>query len=226
MTSDDAVPDYLAPYTRAVAVYGTGFGSLLMSGRRWQDLRFGVFTGAVDLRGRGVADLGSGRADLLVWLAARAVECRRYVGVEAVPELHRFAQARFEREDPFPASFIQADFVTDVDLFRRLVHEQDIDVFLFSGSLNTIEEPDALAVLDRAWAALADRPGAVLAFNFLAGDACRLAGGDRWSRPETRLPRRDTSRWFAWACERTPNLIFCQHYLGAHDATIVMIRSR
>lgn len=217
MSSDDAVPDYLAPYTRAVAVYGTGFEALLMSKRQWQDLRFAVFTGAIDLRGRGIADLGSGRADLLTWLAAQSVECRRYVGVEAVPELHCFAEARFSRDNPLPAEFVQGDFVADTDLFRRLVHEHDVDVFLFSGSLNTLEDPDALAVLDRAWSALARAPGGVLAFNF-------LAGGDRWPRPDTRLPRRDTKRWFAWACERTPGVIFCQHYLGAHDATIVMIR--
>ena len=141
--------------------------------------------------------------------------CRRYVAVEAVPELHRHAAGRHAL-DP-SASFLLADFVRDTELFQRLVGEHQLDVLLFSGSLNTLAEDDALAVLERAWAALADHPGAVLGFNF-------LSGGDDWPRPKTGLPRRDTRRWFAWACDRTPLVIFCQHYLGAHDATIVMIR--
>ncbi len=217
MTSDDAVPEYLAPYMAAVAAYGTGFGALLISDRSWQEARFAAFARAVGLQGRVLADLGSGRADLLAWLARQGVECRHYVGVEAVVELHEFAQARPEREQLGPASFMLADFVREPELFEGLVHDFGVDVMLFCGSLNTLEEADALRTLDRAWAALADKPGAVLGFNF-------LAGGDAWPRPDTRLPRRDTRAWFAWACDRTPLVIFCQHYLGAHDATIVMIR--
>lgn len=215
MASDPLTPEYLTPYTRAVAVYGTGFGALLISDRQWQEVRFSVFARAIGLDGRAIADLGSGRADLLDWLARERVTCRRYVGIEAVPELHRHASTRHGDDDG--ATFLFTDFVRDTDLFERLVGEHGIDVLLFSGSLNTLAEADALAVLERAWAALAERPGAALAFNF-------LAGGDAWSRPPTGLPRRDTRRWFAWACDRTPLVIFCQHYLGAHDATIVMIR--
>ncbi|HLT38401.1 MAG TPA: class I SAM-dependent methyltransferase [Enhygromyxa sp.] len=215
MTSDELVPEYLAPYTRAVAAYGTGFGSLLICDRKWQEARFAALAGAIGLRGRAVADLGSGRADLLSWLAQQGVACRRYVAVEAVPELHRFASAR--GPDDESTVFVQADFVRDTELLSKLVAKHDLDVLLFSGSLNTLTEADALAVLERAWCSLADRPGAALGFNF-------LAGGDDWPRPSTRLPRRDSKRWFAWACERTPLVIYCQHYLGAHDATIVMIR--
>jgi hypothetical protein len=210
-----SVPDYLAPYTRAVAVFGTGFEALLICDRSWQEARFAAFAGAIGLGDRAIGDLGSGRADLLAWLLREGVECRRYVAVEAVPELHRFAVAR-SLEHP-AAAFVEADFVRDTGLLDDLVREHELDVLLFCGSLNTLEDADALAVLDRAWSALADRPGAVLGFNF-------LAGGDDWSRPATRLPRRDTRRWFSWACDRTPQVIFCQYYLGAHDATIVMIR--
>lgn len=215
MASDELTPEYLTPYARAVAVYGTGFGALLMCDRQWQQARFSVLAGAIGLQGRGIADLGSGRADLLGWLAREGVQWRRYVAVEAVPELHRYGLNRYERERG--ATFVLADFVRDTELFQRLVAEHELDVLLFSGSLNTLIEDDALAVLERAWAALAGCPGGVLGFNF-------LAGGDAWPRPQTGLPRRDTRRWFAWACDRTPSVIFCQHYLGAHDATIVMIR--
>ena len=68
-------------------------------------------------------------------------------------------------------------------------------------------------MLERAWAALG--PGGVLGFNFLSGEG-------EWPRPPTNLPRRPTQRWIAWALARTPKVIFCQHYLGAHDATVAM----
>lgn len=215
MASEELTPEYLAPYARAVAVHGTGFGALLFGDRQWQAARFDVFARSIRMHGQSVADLGSGRADLLGHLARSGVRCRRYVAVEAVPELHDHALAQHQHERT--ATFVHADFVRDTDLFARLVAEHQLDVVLFSGSLNTLAEADALAVLERAWAALAERPGAVLGFNF-------LAGGDPWPRPPTGLPRRDTRRWFAWACDRTPLVSFCQHYLGAHDATIVMIR--
>jgi hypothetical protein len=217
MTSDDAVPEYLAPYKRAVAAYGTRFESLLISDRSWQEARFAAFVRAVGLQGRRLADFGSGRADLPAWLVGQGIACRSYVGVEAVPELDRFARARCEREALPATTCMLGDFVGDTELIERVVREHETDVLLFCGSLNTIEESEVLAVLDRAWAALADKPGGVLALNF-------LAGGDAWPRPSTTLPRRSTRAWFAWACERTPLVIFCQHYLGAHDATIVMIR--
>lgn len=215
MASDEITPEYLTPYARAVAAYGTGFGALLMCDRKWQEARFSVLAGAIGLQGRSIADLGSGRADLLGWLARERVKYRRYVAVEALPELHRHALTRHSHEPA--AEFVLADFVQDAELFSRLVDEHEADVLLFSGSLNTLTEDDALAVLERAWAALADRPGGVLGFNF-------LAGGDAWPRPNTGLPRRDTRRWFSWSCDHTPLVIFCQHYLGAHDATIVMMR--
>lgn len=218
MTSDDPVPDYLAPYTRAVAAFGTRFESLLISDPSWQDARFAAFDRAIGFAGRRIADLGSGRADLLAWLGERGIAWRSYVGVEAVPELDRFARARCEREG-LDASFVLGDFVREPELCERVVGDHDVDLLLFCGSLNTIDEPEVLRVLDRAWAALAHRPGAALGFNF-------LAGGDAWRRPSTNLPRRDTRAWFAWACDRTPLVSFCQDYLGAHDATIVMTRPR
>jgi hypothetical protein len=216
MASEDELPEYLAPYARAVAAYGTGFGSLLMTDHAWQAARFAVFARALDLRERAIADLGSGRADLLAWLERQHIGCRRYVAVEAVPEFHDFARSRSAPKQ-VAAHFVHADFVREVELCERLVAEHELDTLLFSGSLNTLSEADALTVLDRAWRSLAEVRSAALGFNF-------LAGGDAWPRPTTRLPRRETSRWFAWACERTPLVMFFQHYLGAHDATIVMLR--
>jgi SAM-dependent methyltransferase len=206
--------DYLDPYLRAVASHGPGFSSLLFSSRELQQRRFAVLTSAISFGGRRVADLGSGHGDLLAWLDEQKIRCTTYVGVEAVAAFHSVALRRGVGRER--VSFLRGDFVAELDLFEQLVRKHAIDTMLFCGSLNTLDEARALAVLERAWAALS-RPGAVLAFNFLAG------GGD-WERPPTNLPRRDSARWVAWALERTPQVLFCQHYLGAHDATLILHR--
>jgi SAM-dependent methyltransferase len=207
-------PDYLDPYLRAVASYGPGFPALLFSSRELQLRRFAVLTSAITLGGRRVADLGSGHGDLLAWFDEHQIHCATYVGVEAVAEFHSIARQRTASRER--VTFMRNDFVAEPELFEQLVRRHTIDTMLFCGSLNTLDEPRALEVLERAWAALA-RPGAVLGFNFLAG------GGD-WERPPTNLPRRDSARWVAWALERTPQVLFCQHYLGAHDATLILHR--
>jgi SAM-dependent methyltransferase len=212
---DSDEPDYLGPYLRAVASHGPGFPALLFSSRELQRRRFAVLTSAIALGGRRVADLGSGHGDLLAWFDEHQIRCAAYVGVEAVAAFDSIARGRSVAREA--VAFLRHDFVAEPELFEQLVHEHAIDTMLFCGSLNTLDEPLALAVLERAWTALV-RPGAVLAFNFLAG------GGD-WQRPPTNLPRRDSARWVAWALERTPQVLFCQHYLGAHDATLILHRA-
>jgi hypothetical protein len=235
----DPPPDYLAPYARAVELHGAGFGALLIADRSWQEARFAAFAQLLSgplwgpgggLAGRTLADLGSGRADLLAWLRQQEIGVHRYLGIEAIVELDHFARIRAGREGwserlAGGAALIHADFVADPTLCDRLVREQGADLLWFGGSLNTLADDPALAVLDRAWAALTDTPGGVLAFNFLAGGATPAdETTPDWPRPSTGLPRRDTQAWFAWACARTPLVLFAQHYLGAHDATLVMIR--
>jgi SAM-dependent methyltransferase len=211
---DSDEPDYLGPYLRAVASHGPGFPALLFSSRELQRKRFAVLTSALILAGRRVADLGSGHGDLLAWFDEHEIHCASYVGVEAVAAFDSIARQRVGARER--VAFVRHDFVAEPELFEQLVREHGIDTMLFCGSLNTLDEPDALAVLERAWTAL-PRPGGVLGFNFLAG------GGD-WERPPTNLPRRDSARFVAWALERTPHVLFCQHYLGAHDATLIMHR--
>ena len=214
---EESTETYLRAYQRAAATHGADLTAMLFASEQSQRQRFAVFASTVDLTDKVVVDMGSGRADLLAWMYGNDLPYLRYVGVEAIPEFDGFARARVEAEELPDAHLVAADFVADEGLCERLVAEHEVDVFLFSGSLNTLEEGDALAVLERAWAALEHRPGAVVAFNFLAG------GGD-WPRPPTDLPRRDSARWLAWALERTPLVTFCQYYLGAHDGTIVMMR--
>jgi SAM-dependent methyltransferase len=207
-------PDYLGPYLRAVASHGPGFPALLFSSRDLQRRRFAVLTGGVAFSGRRVADLGSGHGDLLGWFDEQQIRCATYVGVEAVAEFHDIARRRFAGRDR--VTFMCRDFVAEPELFEQLVRQHRVDTMLFCGSLNTLDEPRALAVLEHAWTALA-RPGGVLGFNF-------LAGGGEWERPATNLPRRDSARWVAWALDHTPHVQFFQHYLGAHDATLILHR--
>lgn len=207
--------DYLGPYQRAVVSHGPGFASLLFGSREFQQRRFAVLTGAIALAGRRIVDLGSGHGDLLAWLDDHDIAYADYVGLEAVPEFNAIARERVAAQDQPRAQFVLGDFVAEPERIDALVEAREVDTIVLSGSLNTLDEASAFAVLERAWTALEDRPGAVLGFNFLSGD------GD-WERPKTRLPRRDTMRWVAWALARTARVIFCQHYLGAHDATIVM----
>lgn len=208
-------PDYLGPYLRAVASHGPGFPALLFSSRELQRRRFAVFTSAIALGGRRVADLGSGHGDLLAWLDEHEIRCATYVGVEAVAEFDVIARRRTVARER--VRFMCRDFVAEPELFEQLVQQHAIDTMLFCGSLNTLDDERALAVLERAWAVLT-RPGAVLGFNF-------LAGGGEWERPVTNLPRRDSARWVEWALARTPQILFCQHYLGAHDATLILHRA-
>ncbi len=208
-------PDYLGPYVRAVASHGPGFPSLLFGSRELQRRRFAVLTSAVALAGRRIADLGSGHGDLLAWLDEHEIRSASYVGVEAIAEFHEIARGKASGRSRI--AFICRDFVAEPELFEQLVGQHRIDTMLFCGSLNTLDDQRALEVLERGWSTLV-RPGSVLAFNFLAG------GGD-WERPETNLPRRDSARWVAWALERTPQVLFCQHYLGAHDATLILHRT-
>lgn len=213
---DDA-RDYLEPYQRAVISHGPGFPALLFGSREHQQRRFAVLTGALALAGRRIADLGSGHGDLLAWLDDHEIGYASYLGLEAVPEFAEIARERFAVQGHPRVEFVLADFVAQPERIDALLREREVDTIVLSGSLNTLDEPSALAVLERAWAALEARPGGALGFNFLSG------GGD-WERPNTRLPRRDTMGWVAWALARTPRVVFCQHYLGAHDATIVMLR--
>lgn len=214
---DDAL-DYLGPYRRAIANHGPSFSALLYGSREMQQRRFEVLAGAVKLEGRQIADLGSGHGDLLAWMRDQSIDYASYVGVEALAPFDRVARERAPESDFPRASFMCADFVVNDTLLDELVAERGVDTIVAVGSLNTLDEARALALLERCWQALAPVPHGVLAFNF-------LSGGDDWPRPPTGLPRRDTRAWIDWALERTPQVMFCQHYLGAHDATLVLARA-
>lgn len=211
---------YLRPYRDAVRDFGTGFEALLWNSERMQRRRFEVFAEAIDLRGRTIADMGAGRADLLAFLVERGVSCRAYLGVEGVEQLREFCVARAKEHASEAlwggALFPLADFVEEELIFQRLVREHRTDTFIFSGSLNTLGEAIARKALHRAWVALERVSGGVLAFNFLS-DLRRTRG-----EPSGPAVRFDTLSMIRWAFERTPVVCVRHDYLGDHDCTIVM----
>lgn len=209
-------PDYLEPYREAVRDGGARFESLLWKSPAAQRRRFDVLIRSCRLRGRVIADLGSGLGDLALRMHERGVEYGRYLGVEGVGELASVSRTRLAGAGVAEWSVLEADFVADAGLFARLVREHRAEVLIFSGSLNTLGQTEAERVLDRAWDALARVRGGQLAFNFLS---------DRSRRPPpTTGPahRFDTVRLFAWALDRTPLVKVRHDYWHGHDATMWM----
>jgi SAM-dependent methyltransferase len=168
---------YLAPYLRAAEVHGGGFGSLLWASPNTQSARFDAIRRVGDLQGRSVLDVGCGRADLLDFLLDRNVRPAEYVGIEAVGPLVEAAEDNARRHNAagiVRAAIVRADFVAEPDRLHA-----GADVIIFSGSLNTADDPTFYSVLATAFASAQW----TLVFNFLCSP--ELAGRDylAWRRP-------------------------------------------
>lgn len=213
-----AGPGYLAPYVRVVESAGPCFEALLWRSRETQTERFRVIAETANLTGRIVADLGCGRADLPAWLTAGGVEYGRYIGLDAVSEMVDFSRERARRDGLVDCEFLAADFVADESLFDRLAGEHGVECFVFSGSLNTMDQDMAEAVLARAWRATA-RTGGQLVFNFLSDRDGGPAVSDDNEGPARRF---STLRMVRWALDRTSRMVLRHDYLQGQDATIGM----
>ena len=205
---------YLTPYRDAVRDLGPSFGSLLWKNPEAQARRFEVMIETADLRGRVVADMGAGLGDLAAQMHRQRIEYGRYIAVEGVDELAAEAQRRLA--DVPETVVMGGDFVSDEKLFGRLVKEQGVEVFAFSGSLNTLEHDDAVRVLERAWDSVERVRGGQIVFNFLS-DRGRCEGEN--TGPAHRF---ETQRLVGWALERTPIIVLRHDYWEGHDATIWM----
>jgi len=209
---------YLEPYEVAAKRHGASFEATLWASRDAQRERFRIIGTMAELSGRVLLDAGSGCGDLALFLRERGVHPARYIGLEGVAQV---ASAACQCAIP-GAEFVEADFVADHQVFSR--HRPD--VIVFSGSLNTLDQGEALAVLDRAWAAVGAAPclaqgqTAALVFNFLS-DRC----SDRLRRQDSSPARRfDTTAMLDWTLQRCPAVRFRQDYLPeGHDATIAML---
>lgn len=213
--ADEGDPSYLKPYAAAAKVHGSGFGTLLWQSAEGQAARFEVIAEFIEPTTRVVADLGCGRADLLAYLVDSGRTPRGYVGVDGIPEMFEAGRAYIREHAIAHAECIRADFVADSGVFNRLVTEHGVDGFVFSGSLNTLVQRDALALLDRAFGALPR--GGVLVFNFLSN---RIPGGDTGATGPAH--RFDTLAVLDWSLTRSPLIRFRHDYLGGHDATIAV----
>lgn len=212
--------DYLDPYREAVRDAGPRFESLLWKSPEAQQLRFDVIIDVCDLHGRVVVDLGAGLGDLAVRMHRRGIEYGRYIGVEGVPELAEEGEKKLAAAGVPECVWRTGDFVADEGLFGAMVRNDGAEVFAFSGSLNTLNQPDAERVLGRAWEAVSrsqsGQRGGQLVFNFLSDRARR--------KNESTGPahRYDPARLVAWALDRTPLVVLRHDYWGGHDATVWM----
>lgn len=216
MPDRPAKSEYLEPYREAVRDAGPRFESLLWKSPEAQRLRFDVIIDVCKLHGRVIADLGAGLGDLAVRMHERGVEYGRYIGVEGVPEFAAEGERRLASAGVPECVWKTGDFVADTDLFKAMVRNDGAEVFAFSGSLNTLRQPDAERVLGRAWEAVSNQKGGQLVFNFLSDRARR--------RNESTGPasRYDPARLVSWAMDRTPLVVLRHDYWGGHDATVWM----
>lgn len=197
---------YLQPYRDAQQRHGTDFDVTMWATPRTQRLRFEVFCQMLDLSGKVVLDAGCSRGDFAAYMVERGVKYKRFVGVDGIAEVIDFARQR-----GLPAAdFVVGDFVKDVQFLAT----DRPQVVTISGTLNTMDLPTALRVLDGAWAGCSE----ALAFNFLSDRASPEAPAQEY--PAQRLP---TMALLDWALTQTSNVQFRQDYFAhGHDATLLL----
>ncbi len=210
---------YLEPYEKATREMGAGFESQLWMSKDAQRTRFEVLMQVSRFKGRVVADLGCGVGDLPIFLHEHAPDQfpKSYIGIEGVEAMAVFARERIVEAGVDRAMFDLGDFVADETLADLLVNDAGVEVFVFSGSLNTLDIRRAQEVLDSFWYALKRADRGTLVFNFLSDrhNAERTPA----SPPAVRF---DPADMLDWALGRTPIVQLRHEYLRGHDATIVM----
>ena len=201
------MPDpYLDPYRDAQDDFGNDFRVTLWASTRSQEQRFKVFNQMCYLPGKRLLDAGCSRGDLAAYLGQHGVDYAHYVGIDALPEVIDFAR----RRDLPRAEFIAGDFVHDTSLLSTGRPQ----VILFSGTLNTMDDDTAMALLDAAWHACSQ----TLLFNFLSS-RCTLDPKEELG-PARRL---DPLKYLDWALQRTTRVQLRHDYFKyGHDATIKM----
>jgi len=197
---------YLNPYQESARKHGSSFDVTLWASKDTQERRFNVFTQMCFLADKRVLDAGCSRGDLAAFLIGREIPFQRYVGVDALCDVIRYAQGRNLPRSEFHCG----DFMTD----PKLLSISDPQVICISGSLNTMDDRQAIKTLELAWGATSE----ALIFNFLSD----RAGPD--APAQTGPARRmGTLKLLDWALEQTWCVSFRQDYFASgHDATILM----
>lgn len=204
MPTDEA--QYLNPYREAHGRHGSSFGVTLWASKYSQERRFEVVTQMCFLTGKRILDAGCSRGDFAAFMLERGVEYGRYVGIDGLCDVIEYAQSRGLRH----AEFYCGDILQQPDVLRT----GDPQIITISGTLNTMTDDAAMAVLDAAWPAA----GETLIFNFLSDRVGPEAPPQEY--PSRRLP---TLKLLDWALAQTPDVQFRQDYFPhGHDATIMM----
>ncbi len=203
------MPDtYLDPYRDAQDDYGNDFRVTLWANTRSQEQRFKVFTQMCFLPGKRILDAGCSRGDLADYLTRKGVEYGRYIGIDGLPEVIDYAKKR----GLLRAEFHAGDFVADPSLLSIGKPQ----VITISGTLNTMDDTTAMALLDNAWRACSES----LMFNFLS---TRVTTNTHEELGPAR--RLDPLVYLDWALQRTPAVQLRQDYFKrGHDATIKMVK--
>jgi hypothetical protein len=161
--------NYLAPYLDAATRHGAGFRSLLWASQASQAARFDAICRLVPMKGKIVLDAGSGRGDLLDFLAGREQMPQHYFGLEAVESLARAAELKHHPN----CSIMRGDFVREAQHMNV-----GADVIVFCGSLNTLERDDFYATLSSAM-----EMAPMVVFNFLSSPRLAAAKYLTWHAP-------------------------------------------
>jgi SAM-dependent methyltransferase len=205
--SSHEADDVLRPYREAVEEYGPGFKATLWGSREAQLLRFRVMIDLAGFEDGTILDVGCGPGDFAQTLLDDGVPFRHYTGVDALAPMIEAARERDLPRCTFEVRDVLADDLADVAA-------DGIDYVCVSGTLNTMEEKTARALIRRLYETAAQG----IVFNFLSDRP-----HPRWREKDLTPARRyDTAAWVAWALEQSSRVRFTQEYLDGHDATIMI----
>jgi len=194
--------NHLKPYAAAVKEHGDNFPALLWASRRTQSLRFDAIASMFDMEDQVVLDAGCGLGDFLPHLLNSGVNPKRYIGLEAIPQLAHRARDVVRDFARNSDQIIEGDFVTQESLLAC-----EADVIVFSGSLNTIVPLLVYRTLEVALSS-----ASAVVFNFLASPD--LAAAEH-------LYSYDALDMLAWAKAHSRHAVLRNDYLPG-DATIAM----
>ena len=134
-----------------------------------QAARFAALARWCDLDRRTILDAGCGRADLLDYLLHVGIEPAKYIGIEAVEAIAFEA----EKKSRPMARIVVGDFIENPALL-----DQQADVVVFCGSLNTLSTEEFYQSLKIGW----EKARRELAFNFLCSPRLASAKHLTWHR--------------------------------------------
>lgn len=192
------------PYQDAARQFGGTFAATLWRSKEGQTIRFKTFCDFVDFNETSILDVGCGIGDFAQYLIECGVTFKRFHGIDAIDEMITSAQHR---------NLSNCSFET-LDVMTQLESMQGYDWLTFSGTLNAMQEPKAIELIDEAFAAC----GRGVAFNFLSNQ-CGRSPSQEDLQPASRF---NTNDLLAHAFQLTPFVDFTQTYLAGHDATIIL----